>query len=151
LLYDQPMHDDAPSKQEEVVWNALITGSVEALGQFGDYRLVRLPDKPPPEEPPYQVASLGLWGYTDGVYPVDRMTTIENLPGRLQRFKHPTQPLPGARSRRALIESMDAILVAPKFKLSGDDSEALQARFKRVLINDRYALYLRRERVHRSR
>lgn len=153
LLFELPMRLPAPSKQEEVVWNALVTGYCESLGQFGSYRLVRLPDQPPPEETGYRVATLGLWGYADGIYPIEHMGTIESLPGPLQRFKRPTQPMPAAAAERTpLLESMDAIFVAPRFPLERPDREALQRNFKRVVqYGDRYALYLRKERVHEAR
>ena len=71
------MRSFAPSKQEEVVWNALVTGYAVPLGQFGVWRLVALPATAPRVEPrQFRVASLGLWGYADGVYPVEAMHTI---------------------------------------------------------------------------
>jgi hypothetical protein len=153
LLFELELRWAAPSKQEEVVWNALVTGYCESLGQFGVYRLVRLPDQPPPEEAPYRVAALGLWGYANGVYPIDHMGTIEYLPARLQHFRAPSQAMPAAAAERArLLESVDAVFVAPHLKLEREDTEVLQRRFKRVAqFRDRYVLYLRKERVRHAR
>jgi hypothetical protein len=153
LLFELQLRFAAPSKQEEVVWNALVTGYGEPLGQFGVYRLVRLPAQPPPEEAPYQVATLGLWGYADGIYPIDHMGTIEYLPGPLQHFRRPTKAMPAAAAERApLLETVDAIFVAPQFTLESEDKDVLQKHFKRIVqFADRYVLYLRKERVHHPR
>jgi hypothetical protein len=153
LLYELPMLSFAPSKQEEVVWNALVTGYATPVGQFGPYRLVRLPREPPPEEAPYRVASFGVYGYADGIYPVERMGTVEYLPQSLLKFGPPSIPMPPEGDQRTdLVSGVDAVLMAPGYPLDKATSAALTHHFKRVLqFADRYALYLRKERVHRER
>jgi hypothetical protein len=150
LLYEEQLRNAAPSKQEEVVWNALVAGYAESVAEHGGYRLARLPAQPPPEEAPYRVASLGLWGYADGVYRIDHMGTIEALPEKLRHFHPPSAPIPtDPRQRAAVLISVDAIFVAPHLKLSADDAAVIHSEFVRVVqFHDHYALYLRKERVH---
>jgi hypothetical protein len=153
MLYEQPMMSFAPSKQEEVVWNAFITGYTQSMGQFGPYRLVQMPAEPPPHEAPYRVAALGLWGYADGVYPIARMGTVEYLDGKLLKFAKPEVPMPADDAARAeLVRHADAVLVAPRLDLGAAVADTLHQHFRRVLqFQDRYALYLRKHRVHRDR
>jgi hypothetical protein len=153
VLYEQPIRSFASSKQEEVVWNAFITGSAQPIGHFGVYKLARLAEQPPPEEPAYRVASFGLYGYRDGVYPIERMNTVEYLPPQMLRFRAPTVPMPSDPVARAkLIDDVDAVFVGPRVKLAAAEAQELDHRFKAVVtFPDRYTLYLRKERVHHSR
>lgn len=153
MLYEHQMVSPASSKQEEVVWNALITGYAIPMGQFGPYKLVRLADTPPPEEPSYRVAALGVPGYRDGVYPIQHMGAVEYLPPHLLKFGHPDIVMPTDPAEIAAhLRGVDAVLMSPSLKLDSHDTEVLHEQFKRVLtFRDKFALYLRKQRVHHER
>ena len=143
LLYD-PDGFRAATKQHEVLWNALIEHA-PSLGRFGNYKLLRMPDKPLREDPPFRVGVLRLNGYADGVYPIEALNTDEYLPGELQSYRGPDQPLSADSSERAkLLEGVQAVLVGRSERPSGAFGDLLHRHFERTLAVDPFTLYLRK-------
>ena len=152
LLYEAHMNWAASSKQEEVVWNGLLVGYAEPMGQFGPYRLARMPRQAPPAEAAYRVASFGLFGYADGIYPIDTMDTMEYLDPASLHFRKPEIAMPtDAAERATLIAGTDAVFVEPSSKLDTTTLSVLNRQFKAVLRYKRYTLWLRKARVHHGR
>jgi hypothetical protein len=81
------------------------------------------------------------------------MGTVEYLDGKLLKFAKPEVPMPADDAARAeLVRHADAVLVAPRLDLGAAVADTLHQHFRRVLqFQDRYALYLRKHRVHRDR
>jgi hypothetical protein len=117
----------AATRGEDVIF-ALLQQSTSAR-RFGPLRLDTLPESPPPDpERPIEVVALGIWGYADGLYPVEAMTTHEGVPHRFQRFPPPEAPLPADDGGRlALLSRAQAVFVGKGAGLAG----ALEAEVKR--------------------
>jgi hypothetical protein len=56
---------------------------------FGGYRLVELPEVPPPKDSRYDVLMLGMGGYRDGLYPVESLSTAQKGSRSHQIFAEP--------------------------------------------------------------
>lgn len=130
----------AASKQEEVLWNALLDHS-RNMGRFNEYRLYAMPAKRPPAEPPYTVGTLGIPGYANGIYPITSLNTDEYLPSYMQRYVAPTTYLPNdPRERAAALSRVDAVLLGSNETESNDWA----SHFKRgVRLPGRFTLYLK--------
>lgn len=140
LLYD-PGGFRAPTKQQEVLWNAFIR-SARLLGNFGNYRLLEMPKEAPAAEPAWSVALLGMRGYADGIYPIGHLNTDEQLPHALQKYARPTERLAtDPKERKKQLEKVQAILVGRSFR-TDDLSDLLHKRFERNLAVDPFTLYL---------
>jgi hypothetical protein len=141
LIFD-PHGFRAPTKQQEVLWNALIRG-MHSLGQFGNYKVLELPKEGPKPEPAWRVALFGVHGYADGIYPIERLNTDEELPHKLQRYAHPAELLAtDSKQRQSQLENVQAILVGRSGR--PDLGELLHRRFERNLAVDPFTLYLRK-------
>jgi hypothetical protein len=152
LLYE-PHGYPAPSRHEDVIFKALAEGHADFIGEYGEHRLFALPLQPPPVEPPYQVATLGLGGYDDGSYPVETMNTFQHLPKKLQHFAKPARRMPIPADERAqLLAEADAVLVAPKQTLDRQLTLVLQREFRSVFKNeDELELFLKKSHIAPSR
>jgi hypothetical protein len=141
LIYD-PNGFRAPTKQQEVLWNAFIR-SASAKGQFGNYRVLELPREPPAETPPWRVGLLGMRGYVDGIYAIEQLNTDESLPHTLQRYAKPAEVLsPDVKERKKQLEKVQAILIGRMARAEDQHGELLQKRFERNLAVDPFTLYL---------
>ena len=142
LIFD-PHGFRAPTKQQEVLWNALIRG-MKSLGQFGNYKVLELPKKGPKPAPPWRVATIGFQRYADGIYPIERLNTDEQLPHALQRYAAPSERLAAdSKERRKQLENVQAILVSRHGRVDGL-GDLLQKQFERNLAVDPFTLYLRK-------
>jgi hypothetical protein len=144
LLYE-PGARAAASRQEEVLWNALIKRFARQIGDFGQFRLLRMPSQPPPAERGYRVGVLGLPGYADGIYPIEALNTNEYIPVKLRHYAAPQQPLLApldAQSR--WFDDVDAVLVSESKSLDEATASELRRRFEKVPEPAGTTLYLRR-------
>ncbi len=152
FLYE-PRVRGASSKQEEVVWNALVSRHAKRVLSVGSYNLVRMPKEAPPEEPDYQVVSIGMHGYADGTYPVETMNTIEYLPAAYQKFNPPEVPLPADPQERVdTILTADAVFIGSLAKPDESLKAALDKKFvNAVKVSSVFTLYLKKDRQRPSR
>jgi hypothetical protein len=143
LLYD-PDGFRAATKQQEILWNALIAHAPN-MGRFGAYKLLRMPETPLRTEPPFRVGVIRLNGYADGIYPIEALNTDEYLPGELQSYQGPALPLAAEPAERAKqLEGLSAVLVGRSERLSGPVGDLLHRQFERTLAVDPFTLYLRK-------
>jgi hypothetical protein len=140
----EPRARVAPTKQEEVLFNDLLSKYAEPMGSFGSFKLYRFPTQAPPATPPYRVVTVGLSGYADGSYAIKKLNTHEYLPGYVQRFAAPDEPLPSApESRAALLGRADAVLVSTRSRLDAESEALLKQRFSPVIrYEGSFALYV---------
>ncbi len=135
----EPGARGAPSKQEEILFHGLVTGYAEPMGTFGHFRLLRMPEIPPPDEAPYRVAMLGMAPYEDGLYPVEALSTKEGLPGSLQHYAAPSEPMPaGPDVWTQLLSQADAAIVNANAHPDAASKRLLNRRFK---VGERYHGY----------
>lgn len=143
LLYD-PDGFRAATKQQEILWNALIEHA-KNMGRFANYKLMRMPEKPLRNDPPFRVGVLRLNGYADGIYPIESLDTDEYLPPQLQSYHGPDAPLaPDGDERVKQLEGVQAVLVGRSERPSGPVGDLLQRQFERTLAIEPFTLYLRK-------
>jgi hypothetical protein len=132
LLYDVNSGFSAASKQEEVLWHALLERAVP-MGQFGGLRLFALPKQPLAREDPYTVADVGMRGYQDGIYRIESLNTKENIPAEDQIYAKPKIALPGDDAARSeALSHVDAVFIGPMAGRHEADSEVFRHRFVRI-------------------
>jgi hypothetical protein len=120
----------AGTKQEEVVWTAFITRYAESVASFSGYRLLRMPASAPAVETSYRVATLGLSGYADGIYPIAALNVDEYLPGEFKHYPAPGLPLSTHKTDLdALDADIDAVFVGTYYRVHGKLGAALSAHF----------------------
>lgn len=124
LVFDaRERYPDA--QRDEILINVLSRKHAQHLGNFGELGVYALPSEPPPAGPPYRVLALGVTGYADGLYPIDRMTTVEGLPSKLRTYAQPAAPF-APEQAAALVKSADVVLISASKSLDGDASTALE-------------------------
>jgi hypothetical protein len=84
----------APSKQEDVLLSLYLSQNASSVGTFGGLELLALPTMVPAERPPARVVLIGVRGYADGAYQLDRLGTQEGLIGVVPSYPMPDTPLP---------------------------------------------------------
>ena len=143
ILY-LPGERTAPSKQEEVLFQAFVNQyGGRSLGNFGGYRLLEMPASPPPAEPPYRVASLGLGGYRNGIYPIEKLNTVEQLPARLQKYAKPERDFDAARD----LGDVDALFVGASARVPEAAQAILHERFTQLIqYSGQFSLYVKKAR-----
>ncbi len=133
------------SKEEEVLFLALIDRFGKNVIHEGGYEVIEMPSDPPPVEAPYRVLSLGLGGYSDGVYPIEAMGVIEPF---YSRFPPPAiSATPASAAEPDIIDHVNAVLVGPGVNPPAALDAALSQKFQRELTyngNSKLTVYLRR-------
>lgn len=140
----EPRSRAAPTKQEDILFNGLISENARILGHFGSFRLYEFPSRRPPAEEPYEVVTIGLHGYADGLYPITKLNTHEYLPAYVQRFAAPSEPLPqSGDALAAMLERCDAVVVATRSRLDSSAEQVLKRRFTMLVRYEGYfSVYL---------
>jgi len=102
-------YDFPGMKQQDVLFVTFTRRHAVSMGRHGGHSVWKMPDTPPPVEPTMQVVTVGMRGYQDGLYAIDKLGVFEETPGKTPRYPAPERaasvvPLP------SLIEGADAIL-----------------------------------------
>jgi hypothetical protein len=142
LLYS-PHERAAPSKQEEILWQAMVSKHAKQLGRYAGFRLMQMPEQAPEEEDPYQVLSLGVPGYDDGVYPIGDLDTIEYLAGPLRSYKKPKVPVKGAEQAARMLRRVDAVLLGARHRPGKEASAELRRFTAAIKYSGSFDVYLR--------
>jgi hypothetical protein len=142
ILYT-PGERIASSRQEEVVFNALVHRHVKRVGTFGGLQLFKLPEQPPPREQPYRVAVLGLHGYADGLYPIQALNANEYIPPALRNYSAPSRPANTPAAAGIAIEEADAVLLGPGYVSSSHLLGRFAGFVKALQYPGQVAVYLR--------
>jgi hypothetical protein len=136
----------SPTRQEDIVFHALVAQYGVSVGRFGGMLLTALPQTPPPPEEPYRVLCLGLGDLVDGLYPIEELRNWPRLPPQRQIIAQPER-LATADNRSELLAEADAVLCPAACALSGPVADLLGSRFE--VIGNRIGpsfLYLKRRR-----
>jgi len=127
LLYSPGERSDS-SLQGEVAFQALVRWVGKPLAAAGGMRVLRLPKALPPSEPPYRVLTLDMPGYGSGVFPIERLGTIEYLPEKLRAYAAPEAPPPNGAAELAGLD-VQAVVVGAAAKLAPAQKALLAKRY----------------------
>jgi hypothetical protein len=70
----------AHSQQEEVVFDTFLYRHARSIGPIGDYAVWTMPGQRPAADDPYWVLCIGVDGYADGLYRVERLSNLDDGP-----------------------------------------------------------------------
>jgi hypothetical protein len=126
-----PGESYSASKQYEILVHTFIARYASSVGQFGKYHLYKLPVAPPPLEPPYQVLALEVSGYSSGLYPIGKLTTIEQLPGPWRHFQEPDRAAT-AGNLPTLLGAANVVLMRNDYQPSSELRQSLQTDFDSI-------------------
>jgi hypothetical protein len=144
-LLHMPGQRPTQTKQDDIVFHDLVRYA-KRKERFGSFELVEVPSNGPAADHPYMVLAWGLWGYADGLYPLEAMKTYEGLPSHLLHWPSPEVAFPGDPvDRLALTRRADAVLVGAKVEMDPALRNVLNQRFvSAVQYHDGFDIYLRR-------
>lgn len=138
-IWDGPGHGEA-TRQEAALYYLFLTRYCQATNNRGG-RIFAMPSDAPPVEASYQALTLGVHGYADGLYPIERLNAPERLPERLRQYSAPAEPLTPANTSRLL--GMAAVVLDGTPAYSDIKSE-LTNTFDRIQTADGVTVYGRR-------
>jgi hypothetical protein len=134
----------ARSKQEELIFDAFADGNSRGTQRFGSISLFALPATPPPPAPAYAVLMVGMGGYSDGLYPVEALSTCEELPPHLQRYAPPSKSSAPPADAWTLLDEANAIFVGTQVRLDNAVRDRLDREFRPIRAHSGFRLLLRR-------
>jgi hypothetical protein len=130
----------ADYRQEEVIFDAFVDLYGRSPQQFGSLSMFPMPPQPPQPAAPYQVLAIGLPGYKDGLYPVESLSTCEQLP---PEYQHRAEPLRTGPSFATLARDAQAALVGQNVALDAPTQEIISREFREVRTADGFRVLLR--------
>lgn len=123
-------HDFPGTKQEDVLFFAFTRKYAKRSSSPG-FSIWEMPSTAPPVAPPLKVLSLGLHGYSNGLYFVEDLNIVEEGGGfRTATFPEPRVRLDETRFSEHL-ESADAVLLTPLYSLTSQRKHRLSRCFNR--------------------
>jgi hypothetical protein len=135
------------TRQEEVVFAALLAQLAKNRFREGPYEAFELPTETPPPEAPYKVLSLGMDGYANGVYPVEAMGVYDMLPSEDKHYPAPTTPVTAETAgTSAVIDGVHAVLMSNDYQPRPALAEVLRTQFQNVITyrdHGRLSVYIR--------
>ncbi len=144
-IIDDPGGAPGATSQEEVVFDALVGAYIKESARYGGYRLSKMPEQPPPMAAAYVVASVGQWGYKNGLYGIQQLNTIRFLPEHKRFYEEPREHLPeDKRAWPEVLAKADAAIVQKDFTLDKPSRSLLAKQFTVVRsIRNEFTVYLK--------
>ncbi len=156
-------HDFPSIKQEDVLFFAFTNRYALRVPNKSGYSIWEMPKEAPPREEPWQVVAMGLNGYRDGLFSIEALNVVEDLPADKKKFPapevtfDPVSPDPNlAKNRSTLVVSSlkraDAVLLAGGYALAAPERAEISRCFTRYhsyyagYFISSYAVYLKKER-----
>jgi hypothetical protein len=131
----------APStKQAEIIFDVFRDRYGRSPTSFGGLALFPMPAAAPPQEPPYQVLSIGVPELGDGLYPIEALGTVDTLPPQM---KHVPPPSRTAASPAELLDAARVAIIGSGRALDPATSERLQREFREVQSQGGYRVLVR--------
>jgi hypothetical protein len=134
----------APTKQEEIIFAAYANLNAHGTENFGGLRVFPVAKKPPRLARPLQVLAWNLANYAPGLYPIEALSSLEEMPPELQLHPWPPQPLGPGVDPLKLLEEADALIARSGTSLPGNVRDALNAQFINVRSHANYAVWVRK-------
>jgi hypothetical protein len=136
----------APSRKEEALFHRFALDHAAKLEAFGPYRLLEVPEKPSQAAEPMTVATLGMPGYSDGLYALQQLSVNEYLPVELRAYPPPQRIATNEAERIAMLHSADAVFVNVSRAHTAEQTRALREFHPAAGYAGLFNLYLRRTR-----
>jgi len=135
--------------QSSVLFAELVHHSDVRSRRFGKFELVDMPEQPPPANAEYDVLTLGLRFYRDGLYPVGELDIygrMQNRPGRAARRGPEALFEIGASGDRVeeAFALADAVVVGGSHEPTAKERVRLQTDFEQVEDLGTAVIWLRR-------
>lgn len=130
----------AHSRQEEALVDAFLARYGRSRGPMGEFVLWAMPPRCPPDTPPFRVASFQMPGYEDGLYAVERMTSLDDGPRPAR--KRADVPA-GAAAAASILPEADVVFVAKEVELPAGVLKTLAVGYTVVAAYPDYHVYLR--------
>ena len=139
-----PVSPTARSKQEEVIFDALVDGYAQAARHFGAMSVVALPPTPPPPIAPYRILVAGLGRYADGLYPIEALSTCEELPPDKQHYAAPSRTSVPPHNVWSLLDDANVVFFGHDALPDGPTTDRLNRDFRQIRAYAAFRLYLRK-------
>jgi hypothetical protein len=117
------------TKQEEAIFDVFTQRYCTERQRFSELTVFKMPDSPPPVEPPYQVVMIGISGYPDGLYPVSALGNCTTYPPIMQYQAAPSRTAPSPAS---LLDNANVVMVGSRSALDTETSQRLNDEFRGV-------------------
>jgi hypothetical protein len=139
-----PVSPVARSKQEELIFDAFVDASGQQARRFGAMSVFALPAAPPPPVAPYRVLVVALGGYGNGLYPVDALSTCEELPPNLQRYAAPSKVAVPPANVWSLLDEANTVFIGSLAPVDGAVADKLNLEFRLIRAYNAFRLFVRR-------
>jgi len=130
------------SRQEQILYDLFLSRYGVSMGNFGGNPLSAMPTQPPPVEQPYHVLCLGLYGYANGLYPIEAMNVNEHLDTKFRKYPAPERRWEGSNAAE-LVGAADAVLVR-NLGSYGEISSMVGSAFESIPTHGDEQVYARR-------
>ena len=98
--------------------------------RFGAMSVIAVPPAPPPPVDPYRILVAGLGGYADGLYPIDALSTCEELPPRLQHSASPAKTSVPPANVWSLLDDANVVFFGRDALPDGSTTDRLNRDFR---------------------
>ena len=139
-----PVSPTARSKQEEVIFDAFVDAVGHDARHFGAMSVLAVPPAPPPPVDPYRILVAGLGGYADGLYPIESLSTCEELPPPLQRPAPPSKTSVPPANVWSLLDEANVVFFGRDALPDGATTNRLNRDFRQIRAYTAFRLYLRK-------
>jgi hypothetical protein len=139
-----PVSPTARSKQEEVIFDAFVDAFGHDARRFGAMSVFAVPAAPPPPVAPYRILVAGLGGYADGLYPIEALSTYEELPPELQRTAPPSKTSVPPANVWSLLDEANVVFFGRDALPDGPTTDRLNRDFRLIRAYTAFRLYLRK-------
>ncbi len=139
-----PGERPASSLQEELVFGKLVS-SLRGRLSFPPYAILPIGSTSPPQHERYRALTLGMPGYADGLYSVERLNVIEYLPEALRRYPAPDVPAPTVEAELDLLPRAEALFLGAGTEMPRKLQVKLRHFSRFVRYPGQFSLFLRTE------
>ena len=138
-----PVSPTARSKQEELIFDAFVDACGHDARHFGAMSVIAVPPAPPPPVAPYRILVAGLGGYADGLYPIEALSTYEDLPPRLQHPAPPAKTSAPPSNVWSLLDEANVVFFGRDALPDGPTTDRLNRDFRQIRAYAAFRLFLR--------
>ncbi len=126
------------STQEEVLFDVLASGRPQQ--RFSELSLLTIGDPAPAAELPYRVVTIGVPGYSDGLYPIGALVACQELPPGMW-----SPPPPGvtASNLTTLFDQAQVVVTADRDQPDPATRQALDRDFRQIPSYHEVRVFLR--------